>query len=153
MDNFGNWLTVSIIFADITSLYWYLYGFITNKTSDMSGNHIYDFFMGSLYYPRIGMIDIKMISEVRWSWLSLFLITLSCLLKEYELYGNISYQLIFMTTAHWLYSNATVKGEHYVVYCWDMHSEKYGFMLNFWNIAGVPFVYCFQSIYILNNHD
>ena len=34
-----------------------------------------------------------------------------------------------------------------------MFHEKYGFMLNFWNIAGVPFLYCFQSLYILRNQD
>ena len=45
-----------------------------------------------------------------------------------------------MMLAHWLYSNATVKGEHYIVGTWDMFHEKYGFMLNFWNIAGVPFM-------------
>ena len=26
-------------------------------------------------------------------------------------------------------------------------------MLNFWNICGVPFLYCFQSQYILHNQD
>ena len=26
-------------------------------------------------------------------------------------------------------------------------------MLNFWNITGVPFLYCFQSLYILKNQS
>lgn len=32
-----------------------------------------------------------------------------------------------------------------------MFYEKFGWMLNFWNIAGVPYLYCFQSYYILKN--
>jgi protein-S-isoprenylcysteine O-methyltransferase Ste14 len=57
----------------------------------------------------------------------------------------------FMLLAHWLYSNATAKGEHCVPCTWDMFHENFGWMLNFWNICGVPFLYCFQSLYILKN--
>lgn len=32
-----------------------------------------------------------------------------------------------------------------------MFHEKFGWMLCFWNLAGVPFLYCFQSLYILSN--
>lgn len=31
---------------------------------------------------------------------------------------------------------------------WDIFYEKNGWMLIFWNFAGVPFVYCFQSVYL-----
>lgn len=34
----------------------------------------------------------------------------------------------------------------------DMYYEKLGFMLTFWNLAGVPLSYCHCSIY-LANHD
>jgi delta24(24(1))-sterol reductase len=50
-----------------------------------------------------------------------------------------------------LYSNATVKGEHYITPTWDMFYEKFGWMLNFWNIAGVPYLYIYQTYYILKN--
>jgi len=153
IDNIGEYLTISIIVGNITSLYWYIYGFIVKETERMSGNHIYDFFMGSLKFPRIGIVDIKMISEVRWSWLLLFLISLSCTVKEYQIHGQISKNLLFMCIAHWLYSNACVKGEHFIPYFWDMYYEKYGWMLNFWNIVGVPFMYCYSSLFILKNHD
>lgn len=42
-------------------------------------------------------------------------------------------------------------GEHCIPCTWDMFHENFGWMLNFWNIAGVPFLYCFQSIYVLKN--
>jgi delta24(24(1))-sterol reductase len=58
-----------------------------------------------------------------------------------------------MLLAHWLYSNATVKGEHLIPSTWDMFHEKFGWMLNFWNVTGVPFLYCFQSFYILKHGE
>ena len=33
-----------------------------------------------------------------------------------------------------------------------MYYEKLGFMLIFWNMAGVPFSYCHSIIYIANHH-
>ena len=81
-----------------------------------------------------------MVAEARWSWLTLAVITMSCCFKQFETTGTLSPSMATMMLAHWLYSNATVKGEHYIVGTWDMFHEKYGFMLNFWNIAGVPFM-------------
>ena len=31
---------------------------------------------------------------------------------------------------------------------WDMYHEKCGFMLIFWNMAGVPFTYCHSALYL-----
>jgi delta24(24(1))-sterol reductase len=33
-----------------------------------------------------------------------------------------------------------------------MYFEKLGFLLTFWNLAGVPFTYCHCALY-LANHD
>jgi delta24(24(1))-sterol reductase len=79
------------------------------------------------------------------------ILTLSCAMKQYEQTGKVSKEMGFMLVAHWLYSNATVKGEHYIPCTWDMFHEKFGWMLNFWNVCGVPFLYCFQSFYVLKN--
>jgi delta24(24(1))-sterol reductase len=34
----------------------------------------------------------------------------------------------------------------------DMYYEKWGFMLIFWNLAGVPLSYCHCIIYLANRH-
>lgn len=153
VDHYGEFLIASILIGDVTSLLWYWYGLATEEEHNdrRSGNVIYDFFMGSILYPRIGIVDIKMVAECRWSWTTLIMITLSCALKQYEQTGDISPQMLFMLFAHWLYSNATAKGEHCIPCTWDMFHEKFGWMLNFWNISGVPFMYTFQSLYILRN--
>lgn len=155
VDHYGEFLIASMLIGDVTSLMWYVYGLATadeyNGGHMRSGNPIYDFFMGTILYPRIGIVDIKMVAECRWSWTTLIMITLSCALKQYEQTGDISAQMLFMLFAHWLYSNATAKGEHCIPCTWDMFHENFGWMLNFWNVSGVPFMYTFQSLYILKN--
>lgn len=42
-----------------------------------------------------------------------------------------------------------MKGEECVPTTWDIFFEKWGFMLIFWNLCGVPLAYSFQSVYIL----
>ena len=150
-DHYGEYLVASMIISNLTTLFWYLYGIYTSPDLPRTGNMVYDFFMGTVLYPRIGDVDIKMIAECRWSWLTLMILTLSCAVKQYEQLGYVTREMGVMLVAHWLYSNATVKGEHYIPCTWDMFHEKFGWMLNFWNITGVPFLYCFQSFYLLNN--
>ena len=65
--------------------------------------------------------------------------------------------MAFMILATWLYLNAwcvlsmlsvvflskhdySGKGEECIPQTWDMFHEKWGFMVIFWNFAGVPFV-------------
>lgn len=156
IDNFGEYLLASIIIGDVTSLFWYFYGILFTKDSK-TGILIYDYFMGTILYPRITFlpksyeVDIKMIAEVRWSWLTLMILTTSCCVKQYELYHYITKEMCIIAIAHWLYSNATVKGEQYIPCTTDMFHENFGWMLNFWNVSGVPFLYCFQSKYILKH--
>lgn len=158
-DKFGEYLVASIVIGDLTSLLWYVYGLCIDQpgASPATGNVLYDFFMGTVLYPRIDFgfgtleVDIKMVAEARWSWVTLFFLTLSCAVKQFRTSGYVSGQMAIMVLAHWLYANATVKGEHCIPCTWDMFHEKFGWMLNFWNISGVPFLYCFQSFYVLQN--
>jgi delta24(24(1))-sterol reductase len=73
-------------------------------------------------------------------------------LKQFETLGYIHNSMYFMLTAHGLYTNAIMKGEECICTTWDIFYEKWGWMLIYWNLAGVPFVYCIQSYYILMNH-
>jgi Delta24(24(1))-sterol reductase len=150
-DYYGEFLVASMIISDVTSVFWYFYGMVTEPDLPRTGIVVYDFFMGTVLYPRIGIVDIKMIAECRWSWTTLMILTLSCAWKQYEQLGYVTREMGVMLVAHWLYSNATAKGEHCIPCTWDMFHEKFGWMLNFWNTTGVPFLYCFQSFYLLKN--
>lgn len=151
MDNYAPVLTVSALFAKSFSVILYFLTIATKSVHRMSGNFIYDFFMGAPLNPRLGPVDLKMFAEARISWILLFLLTLSSASKQYDEHGYISISMIFMIVAHGLYTNAIMKGEECIPTTWDMFYEKFGWMLIFWNFSGVPFVYCIQSFYIYKN--
>ena len=114
----------------------------------MSGNVVYDFFMGAALNPRLGRLDLKMWAEIRVAWILLFLLTLSAAAHQHAVYGTVSTPMLFMVLAHFLYANACHKGEECIPTTWDIVYEKWGWMLVFWNLAGVPFVYSFNSMYL-----
>ncbi|KAK9455519.1 ergosterol biosynthesis ERG4/ERG24 [Dipodascopsis uninucleata] len=152
IDEFGSIMSVSIISGVILPFVLYFIAYFTNSQYRMSGNFIYDVFMGAILNPRIGILDLKMFYEVRLPWFILFLLSVSTGVRQYENYGYVSPQVWFVILAHWLYANACSKGEELIVTTWDMFYEKFGFMLLFWNMAGVPFTYCHCTLY-LANHD
>ncbi|EDO17618.1 hypothetical protein Kpol_1061p43 [Vanderwaltozyma polyspora DSM 70294] len=149
IDLFGEIMTCAIISGFVFSIALYLWTlFVTHDYHRMTGNHLYDFFMGAPLNPRIGLIDLKMFFEVRLPWFTLYFISLSACFKQYETYGYITPQLGVIMLAHWLYANACAKGEELIVPTWDMAYEKFGFMLIFWNIAGVPYTYCHCTLFL-----
>ncbi|KAH3679642.1 hypothetical protein WICMUC_000874 [Wickerhamomyces mucosus] len=153
LDNFGEIMTAAIITGFAFSIALYIFTLTISKDYHrMTGNHLYDFFMGAPLNPRIGILDLKMFFEVRLPWFILFFLTLAASLRQIEEYGYLSPQLGVILLAHWLYANACAKGEELIVPTWDMAYEKFGFMLIFWNIAGVPFTYCHCTLY-LSKHD
>lgn len=109
---------------------------------------VYDFFMGVEIHPRIGIVDVKMVAEVRLSWTLLLLITLGAFIQTARDCGTWLNPALFMVLAHGLYGNATAKGEHFIPYTWDITTEKFGWMLCWWNLVGVPLFYCYQSLFL-----
>ena len=150
-DHLGPVLTVAVLFADVVALLTYVATLAARKQTRMSGNHVHDFFMGAILNPRLGSLDLKLFCEARISWILLFLLTLSAAAKHYQIHGSLSWPMIFMVVAHGLYANACFKGEEYIPLTWDIFHEKWGWMLIFWNLVGVPYVYCFNSFYLLQN--
>ncbi|KAF8749322.1 ERG4 ERG24 ergosterol biosynthesis protein [Rhizoctonia solani] len=136
IDNFGELMTVAMIYGFVVSIAVYYLTIWFGEPMRMSGNFMYDFFMGACLNPRIGNVDLKMWAEVRIPWVLLFLIA----------------NMAFMILATGLYINACAKGEECIPQTWDMFHEKWGFMIVFWNFAGVPFTYCYSIVYMAS-HD
>lgn len=149
----GSLLTVSVIFANLVAVFTYAGAVVRKRQVRMSGSLPYDFFMGAPLNPRLLGVDLKMFAEIRISWTLLFLLTLSAAVRHYSLHGSVSVPLVFMVVAHGLYANACQKGEHYIPSTWDIVHEKWGWMLIFWNLSGVPFLYCFNSYFLLANPE
>jgi len=153
IEEFGPLLTVAIISGFLVSIVAYVSAFVRGATHRMSGNHIYDFFMGAELNPRMfGILDFKMFFEVRLPWYILFLLSASAAALQWERYGYVSGEVGFLVMAHFLYASACSKGEELIVTTWDMYYEKWGFMLIFWNLAGVPLSYCHCTIYLAKHH-
>ncbi|ORX72853.1 hypothetical protein DL89DRAFT_265046, partial [Linderina pennispora] len=157
------WITVAtslvLHFTGLVAMLWsfFLAGAVYAVTAlkgekhRASGNLVYDFFMGVCLNPRLGSLDMKLFTELRIPWPVLFFISLSCAFKQYETIGYVTPESAFMVLAHWLYSNACNKGEECVITSWDIFYELESWYLLFWNLAGVPFSYCYSSIYLLQN--
>ena len=151
IDEFGPIMSVAIISGFLVSTALYASAFFYGKQHRMTGYHIYDFFMGAELNPRIfGIMDLKMFFEVRMPWYMLFLISLAVAARQYEHFGWVSGEVAFLVMAHFLYANACSKAEGMIITSWDMYYEKLGFMLTFWNLAGVPLSYCHCAIYLAN---
>ncbi|KAJ2745738.1 C-24(28) sterol reductase [Coemansia sp. BCRC 34301] len=151
IDNLGPIMTVAMIWSFLLAGAVYAATAFWGKKHRASGNFVYDFFMGVCLNPRIGTLDLKMVTELRLPWPILFFISLSCAFKQYEDIGYVTPESAFMVLAHWLYSNACNKGEECVITSWDIFYELESWYLLFWNLAGVPFSYCYTSIYLLKN--
>ena len=146
----GQLLVVAMIASDVIALAVYCWAvFIEPRHSfGLSGNHLYDFFMGAWLNPRIGALDLKLWAEIKMSWVTLFLLVLASAVQQYETLGYLTNGMLVIVVAQLLYANACMKGEECVPGTWDIFHEKWGWMLIYWNLCGVPFVYTFQAEYI-----
>lgn len=152
IDEFGPIMSVAICSGFLVTLSVYFITIAMGKDIRMTGHFIYDIFMGAALNPRIGPIfDIKMFFEVRLPWFILFFTSVALAARQQETYGYITPQAYFVILAHYLYANACSKAEECIVPTWDMAYEKFGFMLAFWNMAGVPFTYCHCTLYLANH--
>ena len=170
LDEFGPIMSVAIITSFSISFVAYFSALYRGAQIRMTGRPIYDFFMGAELNPRVlGLLDLKMFSEVRMPWYLLFLISSAAATRQYEQFGFVSGEIAFLVMAHFLYANACAKGEECIATTWfvparknhtipsrltinrDMYYEKWGFMLIFWNFAGVPLSYCHCTLFLANH--
>lgn len=124
LDQFGPLLSVAIISGVAVSFVAYFSALFRGAQHRMSGNHIYDFFVGAELNPRLfGLLDFKMFFEVRLPWFMLFFISAAAAARQYERYGYVSGEVAFLLMAHWLYANACCKAEELIVTTWYVRFE------------------------------
>jgi Ergosterol biosynthesis ERG4/ERG24 family len=119
IDEFGPLMTVAIITGYIVSIVAYFSAKFRGAEHRMTGNFLYDFFMGAELNPRLlGWLDFKMFFEVRLPWFILFFVSLAAAVRQYETYGYVSGEVAFVLMAHFLYANACCKGEELITTSW-----------------------------------
>ena len=119
LDEFGPLLSVAIATGFILSFVFYVSAHVRGATYKLTGNHVYDFFVGAELNPRVlKWLDFKMFFEVRIPWYILFLLSLGTALRQWEEYGRVSGSVLFLVLAHFLYGNACAKGEELIITTW-----------------------------------
>jgi len=151
--NAGALLSTAIVFADTVAIIMYLECLRTGRCR-FSLNHLaHDFCMGQYLNPRIGSVDLKMWAEVRVSWLLLFALDVSAALSLKEELGYVPYRMWIILLMHGLYTNACMKGEESIPYTWDIFQECWGWMLIYWNLAGVALTYTFNGRFLAEHPE
>jgi delta24(24(1))-sterol reductase len=105
IDLYGPLLTVASISGFTLAAITYLFG----ENYRMSGNIVYDYFMGATLNPRVGIVDIKMFAEIRVSWTLLFALAMGAVVKQYQDYGYVSGNTALFAYGTGLYLNACAK--------------------------------------------
>ena len=119
LDEFGPLMSVAIISGFAVSSAAYFSAIYRGVEHRMTGNHVYDFFMGAELNPRMfGILDFKMFCEVRGPWYILLLISCGAAARQYEQFGYISGEVGFLLMAHFLYANACSKAEEAIATTW-----------------------------------
>lgn len=118
IDEFGPIMSVAIFSGFLNSFLVYVQAFLRGRTHRLTGYPIYDFFVGAELNPRIGILDFKMFYEVRIPWFILFFISSAVAARQYETYGYVSGEVVFLIMAHWLYANACSKAEQSIITTW-----------------------------------
>lgn len=96
IDNYGHIMSVAMIYGFAVSFGMYFITVATGNEIRMSGNMIYDVFMGACLNPRIGSVDLKMWAEVRIPWVIVFFLAVSGGCHQYELYGYVTPVRVFL---------------------------------------------------------
>lgn len=119
IDEFGPLLSVAILSGFLVSVVAYFSALARGAQHRMTGSPIYDFFMGAELNPRMfGILDFKMFFEVRLPWFILLFLSMGAAARQYEVYGYVSGEVMFLVMAHFLYANACSKGEECIVSTW-----------------------------------
>ncbi len=152
-DEFGSLLTVVNIFAFVLAAYLYVVGKRRPDAGRITGNLVYDYFMGSSLNPRAGNFDWKLFCEARPGLIGWIVINISILFKQYQLHHQVTTAMILVNAFQFLYIADYYYHEEAILTTWDIKHENFGWMLVWGDLVWVPFTYTLQAFYLLNHVD
>jgi protein-S-isoprenylcysteine O-methyltransferase Ste14 len=151
-DEFGPLLTTANIFTYAFCLYLYWHGRKHGTAQErVTGNPIYDFWMGTALNPRVGNFDFKLFCEARPGLIGWVVINLSLAAKQYELHGTVTTPMILVCFFHFWYIADYYFHEEAILTTWDIKHENFGFMLCWGDLVWVPFTYTIQAYYLMSH--
>jgi protein-S-isoprenylcysteine O-methyltransferase Ste14 len=151
-DQFGPLLTTMNIFAYAFCLYLYLHGRTRGTRHErVTGNPIYDFWLGTSLNPRVGPFDLKLFCEARPGLIGWVAIDLSLAAKQYQRLGTVTAPMILICVFHFWYIADYYFHEEAILTTWDIKHENFGFMLCWGDLVWVPFTYTIQAFYLVSH--
>ena len=143
----------STAFSLLLAVYLYLRSFRRGALLALggnSGNIMYDWFMGRELNPRIGPFDWKLFCEMRPGLIGWVLINYCMLVKQYEMYGYVTYSMVLVCFFQSWYILDSFWFEEAILTTMDIVHDGFGFMLAFGDLVWVPFTYSLQARYLVD---
>jgi Delta14-sterol reductase len=151
-DSFGPLLTTLNVFTYAFCLYLYRYGRTRGAQRErVTGNSIYDFWLGTALNPRVGRFDLKLFCEARPGLIGWVAIDLSFAAKQYQLLGAVTVPMILICFFQFWYIADYYFHEEAILTTWDIKHENFGFMLCWGDLVWVPFTYTIQACYLVRH--
>ncbi|KAL2123447.1 hypothetical protein VTJ04DRAFT_3902 [Mycothermus thermophilus] len=162
-DNYVQILTANFLIAFFLATFVYVRSFSVKPgdtkslrrlaAGGVTGNLIYDWFIGRELNPRvtlpiIGEIDIKEWMELRPGLTGWILLDCAFVAKQYRNYGYVTDSIVFITIVQALYVLDSHYMEPAVLTTMDIITDGFGMMLAFGDIVWVPFLYSQQTRYL-----
>lgn len=156
---YDNWLAI-LLLANISGLtltiFVYIKAHIAPSHAEdcrFSGSFFYDLFMGVEHNPRFGDFDFKLFFNGRPGILAWTLINLTCIVKQYELFGYVSNAMIIVNILHAIYILDFFVHEDWYLRTIDIAHDHFGFYLAWGDLVWLPFTYTLQAFYLVHYPD
>lgn len=161
-DNYLQILTANILIAYSLATFVYIRSFGVKPgnpqlrelaAGGVSGNMLYDWFIGRELNPRItlpvlGEIDIKEWMEIRPGLTGWILLNCAFVAKQYRTFGFVTDSIVFITVVQALYVLDGQFMEPAILTTIDITTDGFGLMLSFGDLVWVPFLYSQQTRYL-----
>lgn len=154
-DQLGPLISVANVFTYLFAFFLYFHGKARGGGHEVvTGNPVYDYFMGTSLNPRIGGLDLKLFCEARPGLILWVVIDLSCAAKQYQLHGTVTTPMMLVCAFQLLYVADYFLHEEAILSTLDIKHESFGWMLCWGDLVWVPFTYSIQAIYLVGHaHD
>jgi delta14-sterol reductase len=147
-------ITISTIVIALLCVWFYFWGRARGALERSTGLVVYDFFMGTVLNPRLGLFDWKFFIESRMgmgTWGALCVIVPWA---QYEQTGHVSLAMGVVAFCQLWYVTDFFVFESNLLSMLDIVYENFGFMLAFGCMTWIPFTFALQEQYLLvHGHD
>jgi delta14-sterol reductase/lamin-B receptor len=145
----GPLITVATLMIAALSVWFYVWGRRRGARERSTGNVIYDFFMGTVLNPRIGLFDFKFFFESRMGMASWGALAVILPWAEVERTGSLSTAMAVVSFCQLWYVTDFFVFESNLLSMLDIIYENFGFMLAFGCVVWIPFTFALQQQYLL----